>query len=50
MWNHRTIAIIALTLVIVFGVTITVYPLIFNPNKTQNDASVVDQPMSLPGK
>lgn len=32
MFNHKSMARIALILVVVFGLTVIAYPLLFNPN------------------
>ncbi|UYL09411.1 hypothetical protein B9G69_002340 [Bdellovibrio sp. SKB1291214] len=47
MWNKKSMATVALILIVVFGVTVVVYPLLFNPNKPA-PTSPVDQPVANP--
>lgn len=47
MWNRKSMATVAIILIIVFGVTVVVYPTLFNPNKA-TEASPIDQPVANP--
>lgn len=46
MMTRKTMALTAVILVVVFGVTVVVYPLIFNPNTTTApEASPANMPV-----
>lgn len=50
MLKRKTVAWIAVTLVVIFGVTVVVYPLIYNPNSTDtSEASPANMPVAPVG-
>lgn len=50
MWNRKSIATVALIIFVVFGITVVVYPMLYNPNKPVDATTPVDQPVVLPVK
>lgn len=46
MLTRKGIAVTAIVLIVVFGVTIITYPLIFNPTTTSTDESPANMPVA----
>ena len=48
--NHKTIVKVAIAMLIVFGATVLLYPLMFNPDaKNRNiEAPPIKEPVSIP--
>ena len=45
--SHKTLAIVAVAMLIVFGITILVYPMLFNPD-SKGKAATTPAPVTLP--